>query len=171
MCLDKSSIVALARRDKRIAYRLGTRHYSWSNHTKVWGTNARLEEMRDYSVIDIDEMLKKHENTKNTFTKFAVDVFKRRLKVAGFQTNTRPLKSIFGSTGSASERAKEFTKKRTSMRLPENWAPEWKSALEKLAHKDPLDAKLGEVWLRQKAQQEARVYLDGSLSESFIWQE
>ena len=160
----------LAQRDGRIAYRLGTRHYAWSNHTKVWGTTAHIEEMRDYSVIDIDEMLKKHENSKNNFSTFAEDVFKRRLTVAGFQTGSEPLKDIFGATGNPTDRAREFTKKRTSISLPKDWAPEWIAALEKLGEEDPLDAKLGEVWLRQRAQQEAKVHLDGGMSDSFDWQ-
>ena len=162
---------ALAQRDGRIAYRLGTRHYAWSNQTKVWGTTAQLEEMRDYSVIDIDEMLRKHENSRNIFSKFAEDVFKRRLSVAGFQNNTNTLKNVFGPTAKPSDRAREITKKRTSMRLPKNWAPEWKAALKKLGEEDPLDSKLGEVWLRQKIQQEAKVYLDGTMSDSFGWRE
>lgn len=162
---------ALAQRDERTAYRLGTRHYAWSNQTKVWGTSAHLEEMRDYSVIDIDEILRKHENLNNNFSTFAEDVFKRRLTVAGFKTKSSPLSDVFGLTGKPSDRAKEITNKRTKMHFPDDWAPEWVTTLKKLGKKDPLEAKLGEVWLRQKSQQEARVHLDGSKSSSFSWQE
>ena len=162
---------ALARRDGRIAYRIGTRHYAWSNDIKVWGTSAHLEEMRDYSVIDIDEILRNRENSEKRFSKFAEDVFRRRLTVAGFQTGSRPLKNVFGTTPNPTDRAREFTKNRTFIRLPKNWAPEWIEALEKLGNEDPLDAKLGEVWLRQKAQQKAEVHLDGIRAASFDWRE
>ena len=162
---------ALAQRDGRIAYRLGTRHYAWSSQTKVWGTTAHLEEMRDYSVIDIDEMLRKHENSKNNFRTFAEDVFKRRLTVAGFETSPNPLTDIFGPTGNPFDRAREITFKRTKMNLPHNWAEEWITVLKTLSQENPLDAKLGEVWLRQKTQQKAKVHLDGSKSRSFDWRE
>lgn len=162
---------ALAQRDQRIAYRIGTRHYAWSAHTKVWGTNAHIEEMRDYSVIDIDEKFRNREHSERRFSKFAEDVFKRRLRVAGFNTNSRPLSDVFGTTASPSDRAKELIKSKTKMSFPSNWAPEWITTLEKLAEEDPLDAKLGEAWLRQEAQQKAMLHLDGRSATSFDWRE
>ena len=72
---------ALAGRDRRSAYRIGTRHYSWANQVKIWGTASHLEDMRDYSIVDIDEMFRRPESSQigdRAFRGFAEDVFQRR---------------------------------------------------------------------------------------------
>jgi hypothetical protein len=42
---------ALARRDPRVAYRIGTRHYAWDLDVAAWGSGAPLDPERDYSVV------------------------------------------------------------------------------------------------------------------------
>ena len=76
---------AFARRDPAISYRIGTRGHAWRNHGYIFGTQAKLEEERDYKFIDLDGILRRHENPKTwVFPGFAEDVFARRLKHAGF---------------------------------------------------------------------------------------
>ena len=168
---------ALAGRDRRSAYRVGTRHYAWSQQVKIWGTAAHLEDMRDYSVVDIDEMFRRPEDPRigdSVFRSFAQDVFCRRLSVAGFripQNAKNLVNDVFGSTLSVRERAREFSMEREKQRqeYPESWAPGWRELLVQLREKDPLDAKLGEAWLMQKSQREGGVHLDDSSASDMPW--
>ncbi len=170
---------ALAGRDRRVAYRIGTRHYSWSRDLKIWGTAAHLEDLRDYSVVDIDKMFRRPEDPKIgniAFKKFAADVFCRRLSVAGFKLaegSTNLVKDVFGPTPSVRQRARELISKSTPRRYeyPSEWAKEWRDLLSDLRHTDPLDAKLGEAWLMQRAQIRLGVHLDGSNAVATRWRE
>lgn len=155
---------ALAMRDGRVAYRVGTRHYAWSTDISVWGSGAHLENMRDYSTVDIDEMFRRKEKRLENaeFRDFAEDVFKRRLSTYGFDLDQHEkslLNKVFGSTLSPSARARAYVKKKSStLQIPEDWSNAWRLALERLWQTDPLDAKLGEIWLRQKAQQSSNIH-------------
>lgn len=169
---------ALAMRDGRVAYRVGTRHYAWSSDVTIWGSGAHLENMRDYSIIDIDEILKRHENASLgiSFGDFAEDVFRRRLAAYGFYdldlTNTTLLRTVFGKTLTPSERAKIYVKEKpSSLNIPADWSVEWNDTLTKLWVSDPLAAKLTEVWLRQKKQQREKVYLLKDIDSNLAWQE
>lgn len=167
---------ALALRDGRVSYRIGTRHYAWSEQVGVWGSGAYLEDMRDYNVIDIDEMLKRHENpaVESLFEPFAEDVFRRRLTKYGFELSPNYpkglLSEVFGTTLSSSARGRIYAGHREPLlEIPDDWAPEWKNRLEELWKADPLNAKLGEAWLRQRAQQKANVHKNGNLAHTDPW--
>ena len=168
---------ALAGRDRRSAYRIGTRHYSWSSQVKIWGTAAHLEDLRDYSVIDIDEIFRRPENPKigdTTYRNFAKDVFRRRLLVAGFEVSNsskNPIRDVFGSTLSVRKRARFFSipKDKQKHSLPDEWENGWRELFIHLRETDPLDAKLGEAWLRQKSQLRRGAHLDGSLAAEMPW--
>lgn len=167
---------ALAMRDYRVAYRIGTRHYAWSNDIAVWGSGADLEHMRDYSFIDIDDLLKRHEHGSSgvKFTDFAEDVFYRRLSAYGFDINQNQkhdlLDDIFGKTLPPSERARLYTKsKKCKLKIPENWSAEWRALLEKLWEENPLDAKLGILWLNQRKQQDEKHYLSHTPDKLTGW--
>lgn len=169
---------ALALRDGRVAYRVGTRHYAWNSDVSVWGSGAHLENMRDYSIVDIDEILKRHENASLgiSFSDFATDVFHRRLTAYGFNIESiskeKLLNTVFGKTLTPTERAKIYAKeKQPLLNIPNNWSKEWKETLEKTWRTDPLDAKLGEVWLRQRKQQKEKIYLLSDLDKILTWKE
>ena len=169
---------ALSRRDRRLAYRIGTRHYSWSNQVKIWGSGAHLEYLRDYSVVDIDEIFRRPEDTRIgdiAFRSFANDVFRRRLSVVGFhaiESFENPVEKVFGATPSPTERARAFGKpigkKKT---YPYEWAPGWREVIAGLREEDPLSAKLGEAWLMQRSQVKAGVHRDDSLASAMPWKE
>jgi hypothetical protein len=57
--IDYRSVVnrALARRDPRISYRIGSRRHSWRSHSKIMGSEGKLEEERDYKFVDLDLLL------------------------------------------------------------------------------------------------------------------
>ena len=169
---------ALALRDGRVAYRVGTRHYAWNSDVTIWGSGAHLENMRDYSIIDIDEILKRHENSSLgiSFSDFAEDVFRRRLTAYGFFDLTAEsstlLKTVFGKTLTPTQRAKIYVKEKpASLNVPADWSSEWKERLTRLWITDPLAAKLTEVWLRQKQQQKGKVYLSKEVDSELAWKE
>lgn len=168
---------ALAMRDGRVAYRVGTRHYAWGSDVKIWGSGAHLENMRDYSIIDIDEILKRHEKSSLgiSFSDFAEDVFSRRLAAYGFDLSKADeplLRKIFGKTLSPAQRAKIYIKDKSStLNIPADWSIEWRETLERLWLTDPLDAKLSEVWLRQKKQQKEKIYLSKDTVSALAWKD
>jgi len=170
---------ALSARDGRVSFRIGTRHYSWNDNVEIWGSGAKLENMRDYVVIDLDETFRRRENARSgrAFDAFAEDVFRRRLLSTDFGTELTedqkesPLLWVFGKTLTAAERACHIglpTKPLVS--IPPDWDPRWKSELEALwTSGERLHAKLGEAWLRQTAQQRAGIHRDRSLVEGHPW--
>lgn len=163
---------ALARRDPRVAYRIGTRHYAWNVDIKAWGSGAPLEEMRDYSVIDLDFILRRGEHTKGwKFPKLAVDVVNKRLDAAGFVYAGSAMEILFGRSMEPAERARRCAGASSSLIKSDSaWAPEWKTYLDKLwTEGEPLEAKFGEAWLRQKAQTRARIAQSGDLAHGLPW--
>lgn len=165
---------ALAGRDHRSAYRIGTRHYSWSEKIKIWGTSAHLEDIRDYLVVDIDEFYRRKENPSigdRAFREFAQDVFRRRMHAAGyvFKSKNGPIDEVFGESPTAYERAKGFT--RPPQSFPKHWDEKWKIFLTSLRKVEPLDSKLMEAWLGQKAQDRICLKFDKSIAESMPWKE
>ncbi len=169
---------ALALRDGRVAYRVGTRHYAWNSDVSVWGSGAHLENMRDYSIVDIDEILRRHENASLgiSFRDFATDVFHRRLTAYGFSieniSKDKLLSTVFGKTLTPAERARIYAKeKKPLLNIPQNWSNEWRLLLEETWKTDPLDAKLSEVWLRQRKQQKDKTYLSSVPESTPTWKE
>jgi hypothetical protein len=71
---------AIGKRDHRVSYRVGTRTYAWEDDLLIFGTNDKLEKLRDYRICDTDYILRRQEDPKTwIFPQFAEDVFKRRL--------------------------------------------------------------------------------------------
>lgn len=163
---------ALSRRDPRVAYRIGTRHYAWEYDVSAWGSGAPLDPERDYSVIDLDAILRRSEHSTSwKFPALVIDVLERRLLAAGFAPRKNAMSVLFGKSLEPSERAKRYVANAPSqVRAEEVWAPEWKSYLDALWQAgNPLDAKFGEAWLRQLAQQRTRAPQDGSAANGMPW--
>jgi hypothetical protein len=146
----------LAQRTPHVSYRIGTRLYGFKeDELSVFGTTARLERDRDYKVINLDELLRRHENSKLwVFPLFAEDVFKRRMRFAGFEieSNESTLEHVFGKGSTAEHKALKYSGKvpARAIRLDPNWPEGWKDFLRNLAQSNPLSARLGEAWARQK---------------------
>lgn len=163
---------ALARRDPRIAYRIGTRHYAWEADLTCWGSGAPLEEERDYSVVDLDAILRRGENSKGwKFPALARDVVTRRLEFAQFPVGGDPLSRLFGKSMNAQEKAKAYAGSAADvLRIEPEWATAWKEHLRTLWKEGkPLDAKFGEAWLRQKRQQDQGLANDPDAAEGVPW--
>ncbi|WP_369969735.1 hypothetical protein AB8E26_05635 [Stenotrophomonas rhizophila] len=168
---------ALSMRDSRIAYRIGTRHYAWNDRVEVWGSSATVENLRDYVALDIDEYFRRPESKSAgwKFPSFAEDVFRRRLNVAGYDLSDihpgKTLDHVFGETLLPSERARRYA--RTSdakLRLEPGWAQGWGDLLHELWRKDPMSARLGEAYLRQREQVRRAVATTAPQGEGLPWE-
>ncbi|WP_144113004.1 hypothetical protein [Paraburkholderia sp. BCC1886] len=163
---------ALARRDPRVAYRIGTRHYAWKADLTAWGSGAPLEELRDYSVVDLDAILRRGEHTKKwKFPTLAKDVLRKRLEGAGFKVDGNDMEVLFGRSMEPADRARRYIGGSKSLvRAESSWAPEWKSYLDSLWNGgDPLEARFGEAWLRQAIQKRRRIAQNGMQATGLPW--
>jgi hypothetical protein len=152
---------ALGMRNPHVSYRIGTRGYAWGEYLDFFGTTARLERERNYKLIDLDEMLRRRENSRTwIFPKFAEDVFARRLNL-GRREQDRDrapnagaglLKRVLGNGPSSEQRARLYCRNSPQwvIRPQENWPRDWTLFLQRLAIADPLSARLGEAWALQR---------------------
>lgn len=157
---------ALAARDNRVSYRIGTRHYAWSDRIQVWGSGASIENLRDYVELDIDEYFRRNESkaVEWRFPAFAEDVFRRRLEMANYNISSIPegqtLAYVFGESLLAKQRAKIYARSsEPKLRFEKPWSPKWVALLSALWEEDPLSSRLGEAFLRQRTQREADIAL------------
>jgi len=163
---------AFAARDARVHYRAGSRRYGWSNpdFLGIWGSEARLENRRDYHLIHMDEELFALGETKNSvFEKFAIDAFQKR--VAYYfrreleETKLRPqlAKSVFGKHPAAEERLAQLSLNSGDSQIDRalgldaaddggKWSDEWRAFLRReyrSKRSGMLDAVLAAAWGRQ----------------------
>lgn len=149
---------ALAMRDKRVSYRLGMRHYALEADMHVFGTGSKLEEERDFFVVDLDDVLKRNENKRGwRFPLLANDIFARRLRSAGYlvPNEKSAVKDVFGTPASRDSIAKQYAGRAIERALDfdSDWPEEWKNYLKDLASDNLLSAKQGEAWARQKGKE------------------
>jgi hypothetical protein len=147
---------ALGLRNPHVSYRLGTRGSAWDDRSPMFGTASRLERDRNYKLIDLDEMLRRQENARTwIFPKFAEDVFQRRLRLARQtpEPGTVRLVRVFDDGPTVEQRAQTYCKNarpESIVKSDDDWPDEWKKFLLQLAASDPVSARLGEAWARQK---------------------
>lgn len=153
---------ALAARDGRVSYRIGTRRHGWPTPPIIFKTDDVLELKRDFDAIDMDEMWRRKENARTwIFPKFACDIFERRLKGSEFdvgQTPTlldamrpslKPLERANRYVSNADARAKIIEKAVAA--LPESIPQVWKEYVIQLGKTNLLAAWLCCAWIRQKS--------------------
>lgn len=153
---------AVGTRDSRVFYKIGTRTHAWDDDLVMFGTQDRLEHMRDFRAIDLDEQMRRKEDTKTwLFPQFASDALYRRLRNAGIvegtdddRTKVDPIGKIFGATPGQAEIAQELVKIgksniQTIARFEEGWTPEWRQFITRLFEEDPLEAIMAAAWARQ----------------------
>lgn len=161
---------AFASRDARVHYRAGTRRYGWSNpeFLGIWGSEARLENIRDYQLIEMDQQLFAWGEAKNTiFERFSIDAFQKRMEYY-FRNEANKLrpqlaKSIFGKHPIAEERITQVKIAQDDRQIDRalgldlaadggKWSEEWREflrALFRTSHSGMLDAVLAAAWGRQ----------------------
>lgn len=145
----------LGTRDNRVSYRIGARPYSFYPDFKMFGTTAAAEEMRNFKIVDIGDLLRGKEARRSLFPKFCEDVFQRRLSDVGL----RPKKSasslirrVFGPRMTPASKAQHYLKAESNLTFKGTTQPEGASSfLATLSRTDPLSAKLGEAWLYQQS--------------------
>jgi hypothetical protein len=161
---------AFASRDARVHYRAGTRRYGWSNteFLGVWGSEARLENRRDYHLIDMDEELfARGESGNSIFGRFSIDAFQKRVAYyfRGEVSDLKPMlaKSVFGKHPVAAERLVQLKMPQDDIQIdralgldlasdPGEWTEDWRAFLRQLyrtGHAGMLDAVLAAAWGRQ----------------------
>lgn len=145
---------AVGKRDSRVSYRIGTRRYAWEDDLYVFGTEDQLEHIRDYRIVDLDEKLKRSEDSQWLFPDFATDAFRRRLEHVGYngELGADPLEKVFGSTPAPSDVARKYSAKsrpEAVLKLDGNWSQEWRDYLLALFVEDPFEAVLAAAWTRQ----------------------
>jgi hypothetical protein len=150
---------ALARRDPAVSYRIGTRGHAWRNHGFIFGTDAKLEEERDYKFVDLDLILRRNENRKTwVYPGFVEDVFARRIKHAGLapkeSEGRQLLETVFGRGISPGDKARKYGgKNRTrAVKVDADWSIEFQRGVLALAEDDPLSARLLEAWVLQRVE-------------------
>jgi|GEM_PF-473097 len=163
-------------RDARVHYRAGTRRYGWDNpeFLGVWGSEARLENRRNYHRIEMDEEIfllnESQTRQKNAvFERFAIDAFKKR--VAYFFSREVDVgvlpqnlaKSVFGKHPVAEERLSQLNINADDSQIDRalgldaandagNWSAEWRDFLRKeyrSGRSGMLDSVLAAAWGRQ----------------------
>ena len=147
---------ALSLRNPNVSYRIGTRGYAWDDNPGVYGTAGKLERDRNFKLLDLDEMLRRKENRKTwIFPEFAVDVFRKRLAYAEYEVpdGSSLLGAVFGDGGKPEDRARKYCGKspERALRFDQDWPDHWSGYLRDLSRTDPLSARLGEAWARQRA--------------------
>lgn len=148
-------------RDRSLSYRIGTRGYAWRNHLDVFGSEGHLEEDRDYKLVELDTKLRAKEfSGTSIFPEFANDVFTRRLQfgasAGSAREKARKISDALGTSMSPREKSKQLAGESPASVVKEDnsWPSQLIDELRDLAQIDPLSAKLGEVWYRQKGVQE-----------------
>ncbi len=160
---------AIGLRDSRISYRVGTRPYAWLDDLTVFGTQYSLEHLRDFRIIDLDEMLRRKENTKTwIFPEFAEDVFRRRLTYSKYdeREGTDLIRQVFGATSPPEVAIRQYAQLSSADRVLKfdgAWSSEWKAYLGRLYEEDPLSAVLASAWVRQTGSSPRRKRVRGQL--------
>jgi hypothetical protein len=163
----------LGNRDSRVSYRVGARPYSLTAGVQGFGNNAFTEEMREFRIVDIGELLQTRESKKSLFPAFCDDVLFRRLKEVGMNVEKRQpsyTKYIFGSRVSPEEKVERFIQSTRSkiISLGNEWPADIRDVLARMALEKPISAKLGEAWLLQNAD---RMNVSADLLASEPWQD
>ncbi len=138
----------LGLRDPRVSYRIGTRRHCWPERPRILGTTAVLEELRNFKLVDLDDILASQEHRK-PFGRFAEDVFRRRLQWAGYDLGNqrRALTAVFGRSPTPEERASLYVRSgRYTPSLPADWPGDLRNAISEIARTDPLSARLAEAY-------------------------
>ncbi|MGZ3748480.1 MAG: ORC-CDC6 family AAA ATPase [Pseudobdellovibrionaceae bacterium] len=159
-----------ASRDARVHYRAGTRRYGWNNpeFLGIWGSEARLENRRDYNLIDMDQELFARGEIKNSiYQKFTIDAFQKRVKYyfpdESANLKLQNAKSIFGKSPKAEERIRQLKTQHDDSQIDRalgldlvadsgQWSEEWRLFLRNLfrtGYGGMLDAVLAAAWGRQ----------------------
>ena len=147
----------LSERGQRVSYRIGARPYSLYPDFATFRAGSPAEEMRNFKIIDIGDVLGAKESRPGLFKEFCEDVFRRRLDSSA-QISGGLLSWVFGANETPEVKARRYVKSN-----PENVIgtqdgidEEYVAVLTKIAERDPLSARLGVAWFLQQAARKER---------------
>lgn len=166
----------LGMRDSSVSYRIGTRHFAWrDDKKKMFGSSARLERKRNYTEVSIDNVLRRKENKRTwVFPSFAEDIFSRRIKLSSYNSKEiigPYLSRVLGKTISPTQKVLLYlpNSKEKAIRVEEKWPKRWKDFLKDLTEKDPISARFGEAWVRQKGENKEAYMHKKSFNIPYPW--
>jgi hypothetical protein len=140
-------------RDPCVSYKIGARTHDWGRELRIWGAQSRIEVQRDYSVINLSDLLMRNENNKSwLFSRFARDVAMRRMADKGYALVAGQVEQCFGKWNADNE-SRMYIK--TARRLARAVGPvpeEIKRRLLEVCGRDPspLDLRLAGAWFLQQ---------------------
>ena len=141
----------LSERAQQVSYRIGARPYSLYPDFATFRTGSPAEEMRNFKIIDIGDVLGSKEARPGLFTDFCEDVFRRRLNHTARASDSL-LSTVFGRNETAEARARRYVKSNPSnvVSSQDRIGDEYAAVLKDIAARDPLSARLGVAWLLQR---------------------
>jgi hypothetical protein len=169
---------AIGMRDSRVSYKIGTRTYAWDDDLTMYGTEDRLEHIRDFRSITLDELLRRGENTKSwIFPQFVEDTFRKRITHvnARLAANEDLIGKVFGTHSqlpSASECAKQYVRNGNAERvlgIDRTWPQPWVDFLFAEFERDPFNAVLAAAWVRQRGSRDHRRLQESPPIENQPW--
>jgi hypothetical protein len=169
---------ALSSRSSRVSYRIGVRQYAWPEKPTIFSTTGCLENKRDYSVINIDEKLRRTENRRTwLFPSLAEDIFSRRIRLTDYKprkSSESLLNDVFGRTLTARKKAQLLAttnqSRKAMIKTDDDWPSRWTAFVKNLAIDDPYSAKLAEAWVRQKDPKKKNVMFEESIDPPYPWE-
>jgi len=143
----------LARRDSSVSFKVGVRPYAWGRELRALGTDARVECGRDYQVVNLDEILRRKENSKSwVFPAFVEDVARRRIErfTPRLSVEDLNMKSMLREL-TPEVAIERYCGEKPDRLMPahEDWPRAWQVGLRSLYKKDKLSAKFAELWAMQ----------------------
>jgi len=153
---------AVGTRDSRVFYKIGTRTHAWDDDLLMFGTEDRLELMRDFRSIDLDAQMRRLEDKKTwLFPQFANDALFRRLRHSGIAEDIGDsalkedaIARIFGPTLPPQDIAREYVdggKANASaiLRLDSECPDDWQKLILEIFKNSPLEAVMAVAWSKQ----------------------
>ena len=142
----------LSERGQQVSYRIGARPYSLYPDFATFRAGSPAEEMRNFKIIDIGDILGSKEARPGLFKDFCEDVFRRRLNYTA-RTSDSVLSTVFGPNEAPEAKARRYVKSNPSnvITSQDRIGDEYAAILTDIAARDPLSARLGTAWLLQQA--------------------
>lgn len=142
-------------RDPVVSYKIGARTYDWGTELRIWGAESRIEEQRDYAVVNLSTVLVRGEDSAGwLFPDFASDVAFRRMREQGFDDVSQDQIQLSLGHWNAKHEAKIYFKKDSRKWIVLKGISEAaKAAIKSEAGADasPLDLRLAGAWVLQQA--------------------
>ena len=157
----------LSERGQQVSYRIGARPYSLYPDFAAFRAGSPAEEMRNFKIIDIGDVLGSKEARPGLFKDFCEDVFRRRLSYTADMSDSL-LSTVFGRNETPEAKARRYVKSNPSnvIRSQDRIGDTYAAVLADIAARDPLSARLGVAWLLQQvAQKDVDVSAENLVAE------